>query len=174
MKYYVSVGTKTLEVELDGERVTVDGEQVQAYLDPIPPGDSHILRIGDAVHRVQARRAAEGGRGRYEIGVAGYRFAIEALDERARAIRDLSRAADRPSGPARLVAPMPGLVVRVNVSEGDRVRAGQGLVVMEAMKMENELKAATAGVVTKIVVTPGSAVEKGALLLELEANRDAS
>jgi pyruvate carboxylase subunit B len=63
---------------------------------------------------------------------------------------------------------MPGLIVRVNVSVGDRVEAGQGIVVMEAMKMENELRATAAGTVWSINVTSGTAVEKGALLVELD------
>jgi pyruvate carboxylase subunit B len=62
---------------------------------------------------------------------------------------------------------MPGLVVRVSVSVGDRVEAGQGIVVMEAMKMENELRATAAGTVKSVNATPGTAVEKGALLVEL-------
>jgi pyruvate carboxylase subunit B len=64
---------------------------------------------------------------------------------------------------------MPGLIVRVNVSVGDRVEAGQGLVVMEAMKMENELRAAAAGTVRTVRVRPGEAVEKGQVLVEFEA-----
>lgn len=172
MKYFVDIGGQTFEVELDGEHVTVNGETVQARIDHVGAGDMHVLRVGDAVRRLHARRAAEGGRGRYDIDVDGYRFTVEALDERARAIRDLSRTIERPTGPARLTAPMPGLVVRVHVGEGDRVRAGQGLVVMEAMKMENELKASAAGVVRRVAVTPGSAVEKGALLLEVEATHE--
>src|SRR5687767_15349352 len=67
-----------------------------------------------------------------------------------------------------LAAPMPGMIVRLNVKEGDQVRVGQGLVVMEAMKMENELRAASDGVVKRVVASPGTAVEKGALLLEME------
>jgi pyruvate carboxylase subunit B len=67
-----------------------------------------------------------------------------------------------------LLAPMPGLVVRVNVKAGDTVEAGQGLIVMEAMKMENELRVQAAGRVKTVLVTPGSVVEKGALLIELE------
>jgi biotin carboxyl carrier protein len=63
---------------------------------------------------------------------------------------------------------MPGLIVRVSVSVGDKVEAGQGIVVMEAMKMENELRATAAGVVKSIEVTAGTAVEKGALLVALE------
>ena len=64
---------------------------------------------------------------------------------------------------------MPGLIVRINAAIGDVVGAGQGLVVMEAMKMENELRAQSAGKVKNILVTPGTAVEKGTLLIELEA-----
>jgi biotin carboxyl carrier protein len=63
---------------------------------------------------------------------------------------------------------MPGLVVRIHVALGDRVEAGQPVVVMEAMKMENELRAASAGTVRAIAATPGVAVEKGAVLVELE------
>ena len=63
---------------------------------------------------------------------------------------------------------MPGLIVRVNVEPGDRVQAGQGLVVMEAMKMENELRAQAAGTVKAVHAVAGNAVEKGALLVELE------
>jgi biotin carboxyl carrier protein len=72
------------------------------------------------------------------------------------------------AGPAPLIAPMPGLVVRVNVTEGDEVAAGQGLVVMEAMKMENELRAPAAGRVSRVHATAGTAVEKGTVLVELE------
>jgi len=67
-----------------------------------------------------------------------------------------------------VVAPMPGLIVRVNVSPGDTVAAGQGLVVVEAMKMENELKAPADGVVARVSVEAGAAVEKGAVLVVLE------
>jgi pyruvate carboxylase subunit B len=63
---------------------------------------------------------------------------------------------------------MPGLIVRIHVEVGAEVSAGQGLVVMEAMKMENELRAPAAGRVKAIVVMPGTAVEKGALLIEPE------
>jgi pyruvate carboxylase subunit B len=60
------------------------------------------------------------------------------------------------------------MIVRVNVAEGDFIHPGQGLVVMEAMKMENELRATSSGAVRRVLVTPGTAVEKGALLLEME------
>jgi pyruvate carboxylase subunit B len=64
---------------------------------------------------------------------------------------------------------MPGLVVRVSVEEGDRVEAGQSVVIVEAMKMENDLKAESGGVVAKVRVAAGEAVDKGAVLVEFEA-----
>jgi pyruvate carboxylase subunit B len=64
---------------------------------------------------------------------------------------------------------MPGLVVRVQVEPGQAVGAGAGLVVLEAMKMENELRSAAAGVVRSVRVKPGEPVEKGQVLVELEA-----
>jgi pyruvate carboxylase subunit B len=125
-----------------------------------------MVAVGDEVHRVVVRPGAS--RGLYTLWLDGYRFEVEALDERTRAIRELSGDAAGPTGPAPLKAPMPGLIVRINAQVGDMVQAGQGLVVMEAMKMENELRAQAAGRVKAIVVTPGTAVEKGALLMELE------
>ena len=66
-----------------------------------------------------------------------------------------------------VTAPMPGMVIRVEVSEGDSVSAGQGLVIVEAMKMENELCAEGPAVVRRVLVRDGDAVEKGQLLVDL-------
>ena len=99
--------------------------------------------------------------------IDGRRYEVDALDERTRAIRDLVDASRAPTGPVPLAAPMPGLVVRVHVAVGDTVAAGQPLVVIEAMKMENELRALAAGTVRAIHATPGQPVEKGAVLVEL-------
>ena len=165
MKYLVRVGGAEHEVVLDGGGVRVDGETVSAHVLPVDGTPIQLAQIDDQVHRVIARRG--GTRGTYTIWVDGYRFDVEALDERTRAIRDLSVSAPA-AGPAPLVAPMPGLIVRVNAQVGDRVQPGQGLVVMEAMKMENELRAQAAATVKNVLVAPGAAVEKGTVLLELE------
>lgn len=98
---------------------------------------------------------------------------VDALDERTRALRDLTAASPGATGPAPLVAPMPGLIVRVTAVAGDVVSAGQGLVVIEAMKMENELRATAAGVVLSVRAVAGTAVEKGAILVELGPLPDA-
>lgn len=166
MKYFVRINDQEHEVLLDETGVHIAGEDVAAQVIPLDGTPVRMVTIGNEVHRVVVRPGAT--RGTYTLWLDGYRFDVEALDERTKAIRELSGAGAGPSGPAPLKAPMPGLIVRVNVQIGDQVQAGQGIVVMEAMKMENELKASAAGRVKSIVVTPGTAVEKGALLVELE------
>jgi acetyl/propionyl-CoA carboxylase alpha subunit len=165
VKYIVLVGSERVEVVLEEGTASTGGQPPPARLTDVAGTPVRLVTVGDEVHRVIARRHAE--RGRYTLWVDGHRYEVEALDERARAIRDLSAATATASGPAPVVAPMPGLVVRVSVAVGDVVAAGQGLVVMEAMKMENELRAVAAGTVRRVLVEPGTAVEKGAVLVEL-------
>ncbi len=165
MKYHVTIAGEDFEIIVDGDDVSVNGRPVRAHLDEPSAGAAHTLRLGDEVHSLVARRGTD--RGSFDIAIGGHRFAAEALDARAKAIRSIA-GAGKPAGPAHLMAPMPGLIVRINVQAGDAVQPGQGLIVMEAMKMENELKATAAGTVKRVAVTSGSAVEKGALLLEME------
>ena len=166
MKYYVRVGDAELEVQLDGDEVRIDDATTHVRLTDVDGTPVRMLTVGDEVHRIVVRPG--GSRGRYTIWVDGFRHEVEALDERMRAIRELAGATAGPVGPAPLIAPMPGMIVRVNVRVGDRVQPGQGLVVMEAMKMENELRAQAPATVKAVLAQPGSAVEKGALLIELE------
>lgn len=166
MRYFIRVGESDHEVVIDGDTVTTQGSDLRAHIEALPGTPLQILRVGNQVHRVLMRRGST--RGLYDLSLDGFRFSVEALDERARAIRELGGHGAKSAGPAHLVAPMPGLIVRVTVSEGDLVRAGQGLVVMEAMKMENELRATAGGRIKRVLVSPGSAVEKGAVLLEME------
>ena len=167
MKYFVRIGDEEHEVVLDADGVHLDGEDVAAQVASIDGTPVRMVTIGNEVHRVVVRSGPT--RGRYTLWLDGYRFDVEALDERTRAIRERSGVGSKATGPAPVVAPMPGLVVRVNAEVGDCVAAGQGLVVMEAMKMENELRAQAAGRVKRVLVTPGTAVEKGTILIELEA-----
>ena len=167
MRYVVQLNDqrKTVSIEPEGVRYE-DEAPAHAELSDIEGSPVRMVKLGTPVYRVVAEKRQ--GRGRYTLWVDGYRFETEALDERIRSIRDLSAASAIPTGPAPIIAPMPGLIVRVNVSVGDRVEAGQWIVVMEAMKMENELRATAAGTVKSVEVTPGTAVEKGALLVALE------
>jgi len=166
MKYIVSIGDQRVAVEAAPDSIELDGQRVSAQLADVPDTPVRVVRIGDEVHRVVLRRRL--GRGHYVLWIDGYSYDVEALDERTRAIRDLTAAARGPLGPAPIIAPMPGLIVRTMVTVGESVTAGQGLIVMEAMKMENELRATGAGIVHRVNVSPGTPVEKGAVLIELE------
>lgn len=165
MKYLVDINGERITVELEGAHATVDGARLDVSLTHVAGTPVRLVRVGEQVHRVVARRGAS--RGLWQLDVDGTRVEAEALDERLRAIKDLTAASAVASGPAPLLAPMPGLVVRVAVSVGDTVSAGQGLVMIEAMKMENELRATAPGVVTAVRAKAGEAVNKGAVLVEL-------
>jgi biotin carboxyl carrier protein len=166
LKYVVAVNGEEVEVTLDGAAVRVGELQADAHLVDVDGTPVTVVTIGARVCRVLVRRRDEAGR--YTIHLDGFRFEVEVLDERTHAIRRFTAAGMRPAGPASVAAPMPGLVVRVLVQPGDRVQPGQGLVVIEAMKMENELRATAPGVVKAVPVEAGSAVEKGAVLVEFE------
>ena len=166
MKYIVGLGDKRFTVDVEPDAVTVTGRRIPAALEDIEGTPVRTVTIGDTVHRVVVRRRES--RGHYVLWIDGYTYDVEALDERTRTIRDLTAETAGPTGPKPLVAPMPGLIVRVHVAPGDEVQAGQGLVVMEAMKMENELRATGPGRVKRVAFAAGSAVEKGAILVEME------
>ena len=163
MKYQVMVAGRIIEVQVEGERVVVDGREVHAELRRIPGTPLTHLFVDGASWTIPLTPAA---RGEWEAGVSGETWPVEVIDERTRHIRSLTGGGARAAGPAVLKAPMPGLVVRVLVEAGASVAAGAGLVVLEAMKMENELRAPAAVTVTAVHVRPGQTVEKGQPLAE--------
>jgi biotin carboxyl carrier protein len=165
MKYFVTVEGREVEVVVDGERVRVNGEEFEAHLGTIPGTPLRHLLLGDRSLTLAIEPA---GRGRWHLARFGDRREVEVVDERTRHIRTLTGQGAQARGPAQLKAPMPGLVARILVEVGQRVEAGAGIVVLEAMKMENELRAAQTGVVRALPVRPGQAVEKGQLLAEFD------
>ena len=165
MKYFVTIGDRTVEVDLTGATPLVDGTPVQAELLSVGgAGLRHLLVDGESVPLV-ARPGDR--RGRWRVSIASEPMVAEVVDERTRSIREMTGTVAEPEA-KNVNAPMPGKVLRVEVAVGDRVKAGQGVVIVEAMKMENELKAPADGVVSSISVEAGQTVEKGALLLTLE------
>jgi pyruvate carboxylase subunit B len=165
MKYIVDIAGERREVELTDGTATTAGREDAASLTDVPGSPVRVVTIDGQQYQVVARR--EGAKGGYALWIDGWRFDVEALDERQRAIRDLRAANAAAAGPAPVVAPMPGLIVRVHVQPGDVVEQGQPVVVMEAMKMENELRAPAAGTVKAVLVKTGAAVEKGTVLVEM-------
>ena len=166
MRYYVTVEGRTIEVDLRGDTPVVDGVAMPAELTRIPETPTRHLLADGASHTLVARR---NGRHDWDIHLDGERYAMEVVDERTRAIREMTGQGAEAAGPKPVRAPMPGLVVRVNVEPGDRVSPGDSVVIIEAMKMENDLKAESAGRVSRVAVEAGQPVDKGAVLVELES-----
>ena len=166
MKYVVLLDGQAIEVEVDGDRVTIDGQAHSATLGVIPGTPFRQLLIDGRPLTLSVEAV---GRGRWALTPRGERWEMEVLDERTRHIRSLAGSSDQRRAAGVLKAPMPGLVIRVQVQPGAQVAAGEPLVVLEAMKMENELKAGAPGTVKSVRVAPGEAVEKGQVLLEFEA-----
>ena len=164
MRYFVTVGARTFEIDVSGDQITVDGEVMNVELLQVPGTPLRRLSVDGESHRVVAERGET--RGEWDLHVDGYHLAADVVDERTRAIRAMTARSDVPKGPRPVKAPMPGMIMRVDVSVGDQVKAGQGVIIIEAMKMENELKAEAAGKVAKIAIMPGTAVEKGTVLIE--------
>jgi len=159
MIFDASVLGSSYRVEVHGGdgryRVVVDGEALEVELDRAAHGFAP-LRLGTTTREVGLEPCAGG----YRVVFGAFSLTVE-LAEAARGGAQVARHAN---GPAQLTAPMPGRVVRVLSAVGADVAAGQGLVVIEAMKMENELRAPRAGRVSELRVSEGQAVEAGALL----------
>ncbi|MFI5234201.1 MAG: acetyl-CoA carboxylase biotin carboxyl carrier protein subunit, partial [Gemmatimonadales bacterium] len=157
--------------ELDGGRATVEGKTLDAHLSLLPGTPlSHLLLDQESCTLL----LESVGRGQWRVERWGERFEVEVVDERTRHIRSLTGAGQKPAGPPVLKAPMPGLVVRVQVEVGQRVTLGAGVVVLEAMKMENELRAPAEAVVRAVHIRQGQAVEKGQVLVEFELSSGAA
>ncbi len=147
-------------------RFTLDGKPAEADWAEISTGVYSIL-LGGQSFEVYVRRAASDSPGSsdpYALSVANQDYVIEVEDPRR---QRFAGAALGPEGPQEVPAPMPGRIVKVLVSEGEEVEAGQGLLVIEAMKMQNELRAPRSGRVEKIHVREGTGVETGVKLLRL-------
>jgi biotin carboxyl carrier protein len=124
------------------------------------------LRIGNLAYEVKSERVANDRHSNeLRLWVGSTLFAVEVRDPRS--LRGRSRAGDD-HGPRKVVAPMPGKVVRLLVRESDQVEAGAAVAVVEAMKMQNEIKSPKKGTIQKILVSEGAAVNAGDVLAIVE------
>lgn len=164
VRYFARIGDETREVVVDGDGVIVDGVALPADLSTLLGSDRRHLRIDGRSLPFFARRNDRG----WVIELEGRQFEVTVEDERTRRLRQLAAQVAPVRTTRTLTAPMPGLIVRVEVEEGQEVEPGDGLVVMEAMKMENELKAEAAVRISSIKVGAGQTVERDAVLLTME------
>jgi biotin carboxyl carrier protein len=173
MRYTVEMGGKLVDVDVEAlaggrYRLTVDGGAPFEVDAEVKPGRVHLLASG----RSFFAQAAPRGDGQH-LHAGGHDAALRLLDERQRRLRARAGGNFAADGSQVVRSPMPGKIVAVLVKPGELVEAGRGLVVVEAMKMENELRAAGAGVVSVVRVAAGDRVESNAELVVIEAEAKA-
>jgi biotin carboxyl carrier protein len=164
MLYDVTIDGKNYRLDLnraDGRwSCRLDGRDVE--IDAVlARRDVLSLRIGNMAYEVKSERVAND----LHVWVGSTRLAVEIHDPRS--LRGRARAGDA-QGARKITAPMPGKVVRLLVRDGDEVEAGAGVAVVEAMKMQNEIKSPKKGTIQKILVSEGAAVNAGDILAVVE------
>ncbi len=162
MKYLTIINNQQFEIEIskDGE-LTVNGEARQ--VDFLSLGPSLYSLITD---NMSLQVVVDGESGQYEVLMQGHLYETQVLDERA--LMMAQRRGGLTAGSGEVHAPMPGLIVAVPVAVGQAVEAGETVVILESMKMQNELKAPIAGVIESVSCETAQTVDKNALLIMIK------
>jgi biotin carboxyl carrier protein len=168
VKYYARISEKTYECSLEAENgrvfVEVDGVRYEADLQHVPHAHAYSLLLDGRSYEFTLHEGEEG----IELAGGAGLFRVEVEDARTHAAREATAHGRADTGPAVLKAVMPGIVRDVMTEAGAAVEKGQALLILEAMKMQNEIRAERAGTVSKVHVGAGETVDKGAPLLEIE------
>ena len=164
MKYEAKIDGQPISLELDERDGRVSarvGERDYEVKVERPEAGVYLLFVGEKIYEVRVSAAEKGS---LHIAVRGKSFAVKLIDR-----KHLRLAAEHnEDGRRQLVAPMPGKVIRVLLGEGDTVDAGQGVVVVEAMKMQNEIKSPKSGRVVRLRVKEGETVTANQVLAVVE------
>jgi pyruvate carboxylase subunit B len=161
--YRALVDDREYDIAIQDDRLVVDGEPKDYTFEVLREGYVSMIVDGKSLP-VSVEPIGENT---LRVTIDGRRTEVQVKDERDLLVEEFGLGDDAAAG-GEVRAPMPGLVLDVLVDKGDEVAAEQGLLVLEAMKMENELKAPSGGIVTAIHATSGDAVEKDALLIAIE------
>lgn len=164
MKYYSQINGNEYEIEIEAGSVSINGEAISADLtESGVPGLYSFLIDGESHETL-----IESDRANYVVTLRGEQFQVHVEDERTRKFNAGRSAPATADGGQSITAPIPGLIVKVQVEEGEQVEVGQPVVLLEAMKMENEIRTGRAGIITKVAVSEGERVEQNATLILIE------
>jgi biotin carboxyl carrier protein len=163
MKYVTTINNKKFEVDIrnDGS-VWVNGKSREVDFLALGPALYSII-----MDTIQHEVVVEGAEDNVEVLLNGRLYTGTVLDERSQLMKSRRGGLEADSGEVTIRAPMPGLIAAVLCNEGDAVEAGQTLVILESMKMQNELKAPRAGTVQRVSVASGQTVEQRKVLITL-------
>ena len=164
MKYLTTIDDKEFLVEiLDEKHISVDGKVLDVDFSTINGQRVFSLIIDGKSYESHVNPSDEG----WEVLLRGKFYTAQVEEEREKRLRVAAGARVMEGGEYHLKAPMPGLIVAVMVEEGMKIEIGQVLIVLESMKMQNELKSPRAGTIARIKVKPGERVEQKATLLSV-------
>lgn len=161
MKYVAVIGSERYEIEIDNDgQILVNGE----------PRDVDFLNLGGSLYSIITENKSleaviDDDESKIAVMMDGQLFETQVLDERAMLL--VQRRGGLGGGSGEVNAPMPGLIVMAAVAVGDKVEQGDTLIILESMKMQNELRSPIAGAVKAIHAAAGQAVDKGDLLAEI-------
>jgi biotin carboxyl carrier protein len=166
LKAEIEGQTQVIEIKRDGARVLaeIDGRRYTVEARAIESG-LYLLLSDGRVHECRVNRPPTAGDA-LEVTTGTQAFSVKLTDPKR--LRGAQGSSSHTDGSAQIVSPMPGKVVRVLVETGMEVEAGAGLIVVEAMKMQNEMKAPKAGKVISVNVTAGATVNAGEVLVVVE------
>ncbi len=164
MKYIASVKGTEFEIEIDQDKgITIDGERVEVDFRRLEAGGITSLLLDNR----SIAATVEDRRDHWDVLIEGELYSVNVEDERAYRLNRQRGGELGEDGEAVIKSPMPGIIVTVPVAEGDHVSFGDKVVILESMKMENELKAPCNGIVSHVHVSGGDSVEKDQPLIAI-------
>ncbi len=162
--YFVTIDNREYSITFESEGiVVVSGKRVPVDIRQVNPRSFSILMSGKSETVI-----VDGTRNPYQLYVNGKQSEAVVESERIRLLKKIESQSSKTTSQSEVRAPMPALVIKIEVHVGEDIKEGQGLIVLEAMKMENEIKAHRAGRVKEIHVRNRTPVEKGELIMTLE------
>jgi biotin carboxyl carrier protein len=165
MRYEVTIEGQTYLIEISEQgHIKLDGREVE--VDFAQVGSSGLFSL--LVDNESFEAMVEPREGRWQVLLRGDLYDVDVVDERARLLRARAGLTVPGTGEVKIKAPMPGLVVAMSVEIGQEVAVGDNVVILESMKMENELKAPREGKIKRINVEVGDSVEKNQTLVVIE------
>ena len=162
MKYHAQIDNHAYVIDIDDDsNIIVDGEPVQADLLQVGPLGLYSLLMDNE----SCELVVEEQRFGYRVTLGSNTYDVQVTDERTLRLNAGRSQLSKPTGERFIKAPIPGLIVKIMVQEGEEITTNQPVIILEAMKMENELRAQRDGVVKEILIGVGKSVEQGAELI---------
>src|SRR5215217_7470041 len=164
MRYITNVECKQFLVEIiDDKHVSVDGKLYEVDFESVSGQPVYSLIVDGKSHESYVYP----GDDNWQVLMRGRLYTVSVVDEREMRLRSAAGGGVAETGEFHLRAPMPGLVVTVLVAEGQAIKKGQVLLILESMKMQNELKSPRDGIIGRVRVKPGETVEQKQTLLSV-------